>query len=670
MSGLTGIFDIGKLSLLASQRALQVVSQNLANANTPGYSRQEVVLEQTAPSGANGFQTGTGVTIAQVRRLVNSFLESQITVSQQDLGWLQAQADSYVRLEGIFSDSNDQGISKQLSEFFNALRNVAGNPQGQTERTVLLAQATALTSQFNQTAADLIQARKDLNTQVLQTITEVNTLAAQVAVLNGKVAAAETSGQAANDLRDQRGQLLNELAKRIDIHTFEDPSGQVQVFVGRGNILVERAGTIPLAGTPSADNSGFLSVTHRGADITSLIGGGSLGGLLTLRDGTIPDIQDRLDTLAASLINEVNQVHASGYALDGTTGNALFAPLTVNASAPSANTGAATVGSGAITANSLLTTHDYEIRFSSATAYSIVNATTGATIKGNYTGTAITAPSAGAPLNIVTGTNDTLAVTVDGTASGVITLTGTASPGQAYSSGADLATEIQAKINADAALVATGKSVTVVYGTTTTRFVITSNSTASTSAVNVTGGNARAALGLAAGTGTAASGTYGSPQTFNLDGISVAVSGTVAADDVFTVNARAGAAEHIAVALTDARKVAASATQAGLPGDNSTALALIALQSTAVSTLNGATLNGYYAATAAAVGSAAQANTQDLSAQEVVRNQLDSQRGETSGVSIDEELTNMIQFQRAYQAAAKLIVTADELFQVLLDIKR
>ena len=550
MSGLTSIFDIGKLSLLASQRALQVVSQNLANANTPGYSRQEVILEQTAPTGTSGFQTGTGVTVAQVRRMVNGFLENQITVSQQDLGQLQAQADSYVRLEGIFPDSNDQGVSKQLTEFFNALRNVAGNPQGQTERTVLLAQATALAAQFNQTAVDLVQVRKDLNTQVSQTITEVNTLAAQVAVLNGKVAAVEMSGQSANDLRDQRGQLLNELAKRIDIHTFEDPSGQVQVFVGRGNILVERAGTIPLAGAPSVDNSGFLSVTHRGADITSLIGSGSLGGLLTLRDGTVPDIQGRLDTLAASLVNEVNQAHARGYALDGTTGNNFFSALSVTAAPLSTNAGSLTVTGGISTA-SALTMHDYRLAFAGGGAFTITDQSTSAVV---------------------------------------------------------------------------------------------------------------------------ASGTYAGPGPTTLsafDGLTLTFAGaTPTSGDTYTISAHKDAAKNLAVALTDARKVAASATQAGLPGDNSTALALIALQSTAVSTLNGATLNGYYAATAAAVGSAAQANTQDLSAQEVVRNQLDSQRGEASGVSIDEELTNMIQFQRAYQAAAKLIVTADELFQVLLDIKR
>jgi flagellar hook-associated protein 1 FlgK len=342
----------------------------------------------------------------------------------------------------------------------------------------------------------------------------------------------------------------------------------------------------------------------------------------------------------------------------------------VTARAKSANTGTATIDSGAITANRLLTAHAYEIRFSSATAYSIVDTTTGATIKGNYTGTAITAPTASAPAYIITGSNDTLTVTVDGTASGTITLAGAASPGQAYTSGAALATEVQNKINADATLTAAGKSVTVTYDTTTNRLIIISTSTASTSAVNVTGGTARATLGLSSGTSTAASGVYGSPQTFNLDGISVLVSGTPAASDVFTVSTRTDAAKNLAVALTDANKVAASATQAGVPNGNTNALALVALQSKSLSALGSTTMSTYYGTSASTVGSNAQLNASNLSAQETVQNQLDNIRGQTSGVSTDEELTSMIKFQRAYQAAARLIVVADELFQTLLDLKR
>jgi flagellar hook-associated protein 1 len=669
MSGLFGILDIGKLGLLANQKALQVVGQNLANVNTPGYTRQESVFQQTQTVNLGGQLIGTGVEVASIRRVVNAFIEAQINISRQDQGRLQAQQDAFARVEGIFPDSTQQGVNAALNELFNAFRDVSNNPQGQTERNVLINKGAALGQQFNKAANDLTQIRTDMNTQVLQSISDINDLASQVAVLNGKISIAEAAGQKANDLRDQRGQLLNELGQRIEIHTFEDNSGQVSVFVGRGQLLVERASTYALSGVAAAGNGGFVNIYYNGQDISSLIGNGALNGLLALRDTTIPALADQIDTLAASVVNEVNQLHVIGYGLDGTTGNNFFSPLAVTATAQTGNTGTATIGSGAITANSLLTLHDYEIRFSSATGYSIVDTTTGQTIKGNYTGTAITAPSASVPLNIITGTNDTLTVSVDGTASGAITLTGAASPGRAYNTGADLATEIQTKINADATLVAAGKSVVVTYDTTTNRFVITSNSTAATSAVNVTGGTARATLGLLAGVSTAASGTYASPTTFNFDGISVLVSGTPAADDVFAVDTHTDAAKNLATAISDPRKVAASASQAGLPLSNTTALAISALQNKSLAALGNATMNNYYSTTVSQVGGDAQANKQALQAQEVVQNQLENLRGQTSGVSTDEELTHMLMYERSYQAAARLITLADELLQTLLDMK-
>ncbi len=669
MPGLFGIFDIARLGLQANERALLVVSQNLANVNTPGYSRQEAVFQTTEPYTLGNAQIGTGVQIAKIRRLVNNFVETQINVSQQDTGRLQAQQDAFAQLESIFPDTADQGVNVALNAFFNAFRDVANNPQGQTERTVLLDKASALSQQFNKAANDLTQLRKDLNTQVTQTISQVNDLASQIAELNGKISIAEVSGQTANDLRDQRGQLLNELGNRIEIHTFEEASGQVQVFVGRGNLLVERNTTYSLTGVASASNGGFVNVFSNQQDISSFIGNGTLKGLLSQRDTTIPNVLGQINTLAASLVNEVNKLHINGYGLDSSTRNNFFSPLSVTTATKIGNTGTGTIGSGAITADGLLTMHNYEIQFSTPTAYSIVDVTSGTTIKGNYTGTAITAPTISAPALITTGTNDTLNVTVDGVASGVITLTGAAAPGKAYTSGVDLAAEIQAQINADATLTAGSKSVAVTYDTTTNRFVITSNSGSANSAVDVTGGSARATLGLLAGTSTAASGTYGSPQTFNFDGIGVQIAGAPAANDVFAVNSTTDAARNLGVALTDPNKVAAAATQAGLPNDSTNALSIIALQTNPLATLGNGTMNTYYSTLASTVGGSAQANAQALTGQEDVQKQLEDLRGQTSGVSTDEELTNMIKFERSYQAAARLVTVADQLLQTLLNIE-
>jgi flagellar hook-associated protein 1 FlgK len=532
-----------------------------------------------------------------------------------------------------------------------------------------------LAQQFNSRASALADYRTSLDREIGQTIVQVNDLAAQIADRNSKIAEAEVRGQNANDLRDQRGELVNQLAQLIDVSTIEDSSGQLTVFVGRGQPLVAQDQVHNLVGVGIAANQGLLDVQFQTSgtasiSIGSLITNGKLKGLLDARDTTIPSLQTSLDTLAAALAHEVNQLHTSGYGLDGSNGNNFFSPPAVATAAKSTNTGSAVSTAGAITADRLLTLHQYEIRFSAANAYSIVDTTTGGTIKGNYTGTAITAPSVDAPLNMVTGTNDTLTLTVDGTASGTITLTGAASPGQPYSSGDALAAEMQTQINADAALAAAGRSVTVVFDHISNRFLIMSNNTTSASAVNVTGGTARASLGLAAGLGTAASGSYSTPQSFNIDGITVTVSGTPAANDVFTVDSRTGAAAHLGVALTDPNKVAASGTRTGVPGDNTNAVALAGLQVQAIAGLGNVSFATAYSTAVTNLGASAQQADRDMKSQDTLQQQLEGFRAEVSGVSLDEELTNMLQYQRAYQAASRLIMMTDELLQDLLAIKQ
>lgn len=672
--GLDGLLDIAKSALSASQQGMTVTGHNVANVNTPGYSRQEAVVTERDPVNGGPGQVGTGVHVTEIRRIVDSFINREITASHSALGQFNITQDQLFQIQNMFGDSNNQGIGAQLTSFFSSLQDVAASPSEVTPRSVLLAKADFLTSGFNQIADELTARRVSVDDQVKQTITEINSLAVQVAELNGKIVSAEMTGQNANDLRDQRDQAINDLAQRTDISVIDGGNGSLSVFVGRGQVIVENTVARSLVAVQSLDNSGLVNVQYdsggnRSMDISSLITGGKLGGLLEIRDTTLPGLQTSFNKLAASLVNEVNQLHRQGYGLDGSTGLNFFSPLTVSVHDTAANPGSATLASGAITANSLLTLQDYEIRFTSATAYSIVNTTTGATIKGNYTGTAITAPTVDVPVNIVTGTNDTLTVTVDGTTSGTITLTGAASPGQSYSTGTSLATELQTKINADATLTAAGKSVVVIYDKTANRFTITSNSTASTSAVNVTGGTARATLGLLTGTSTAASGAYSDPQTFTVDGMQVTLSGTAAARDVFSLNSYSDTARVMSMSLTNASKFAASSTRAGVPGNNDNAMAMVALQTKAVTALGSATFNDTYRSAATGVGVAAQSANNKLLAQTMLHEQLDSFRGQSSGVSIDEELVNLIKYQRAFEAASRLISATDEMLQTLLAIK-
>ena len=672
--GLLGLLNIGQSSLSVAQQALDVVGHNVANVNTPGYSRQEAVLTEQSPVDGSPGQVGTGVQVTQIRRIVDSFINQQLTSSNSALGQLNISNDQLSQIQNLFGDSNNQGIGTQLTDFFSSLQDVASSPSDVTPRSVLLAKAGFLTSGFNQVADELSARRSSVNDQVKQTVTEINDLTKQVADLNSQIVSVEMTGQNANDLRDQRDQAINDLSQRVGITVLDGGNGAVSVYVGRGQAVVENNLSHNLVAVQSLDNGGMVNVQYdmgnnKSSDISSLISGGQLRGLLNIRDTVIPGLQNSFDKLSASLVNEVNQIHRQGYGLDGSTGLDFFSPLTVTTHDNTTNSGSATLASGAITANSLLTLQDYEIKFSTPTNYSIVNTTTGATIKGNYTGTVVPAPTVDTPVNITTGMNDTLAITVDGTASGTITLTGAASPGQSYTSGATLAAELQNKINADATLSAAGKSVAATYDTTTNRFTITSNSSTATSAINVTGGTAQATLGFSTGTSTAASGTYSAPQTFTVDGIQVTLSGTAAANDVFSFNSYSDMAKSISMSLTNASQVAASSTRAGVPGNNDNVMALVALQTKAVSTLGSTTFSDTYRTAATGVGTAAQSAAGNLSAQTIMNEQLNSVRAQSSGVSIDEEMVNVLKYQRAYEAASRLIVATDEMLQTLMAMK-
>jgi flagellar hook-associated protein 1 FlgK len=673
--GLNSLLDVAKSALFTAQQALTVTGHNISNVNTPGFSRQEVILTEERPVDGSPGQVGTGVKIEQIRRAVDVFLNRELTKSQEGLGQFTVTSDELRRLESLFGDSRGQGLAGQLNEFFKALQDATTTPSQTTPRSVVIAKASALASTFRQINTDFTDTRRAVDVQIGVNISEINGLTKKIADFNTQIKSAEVSGQNANDLRDKRDLAVNELATRIEVSTLDRLDGTVSVFTARGLVLVDQETTRNLVGVESTDNHGLLDIGYdiggnQPSIITDLIDGGRVRGLIDVRDGTIPSVQQGIDALAGSLLNEVNQVHRVGYGLDGSTGQDFFSGLSVTAKAPSTNVGTGSIGNGAVTAPSLLTFHDYEIRFSGGNNYAIVDATTGIGIKGNYTGTTIVPPTVDTPLNIVTGANDTLVITVDGTTSGSITLNGAASPGRPYASGAALAAELESKINADATLVAAGRQVAVVFDNTTNRLVLRSNSVGGTSSVDVTGGTARGGLGLSTGTSTAASGTYSGPQTFNVDGISVMVSGAPAINDVLSVNTRENAARDLAVALSDPSKVALSSTRAGVPGNNQNGLALVALQSKTFTGLNNTTLIDAYRKTATDLGVSSQVASQRLDGEEIRHEQLQNFRAQVSGVSLDEELVNLLKYQRAFEAASRMIVAADEMMSTLISLKR
>jgi len=548
MAGINHLFNIARSGIQAHQQGLATTSHNIANINTKGYSRQEVVLETKRP--AEGV-IGSGVEVGQIRRTVDTFLENRITSVTEELGYLTSRHNFLIQADGIFTDTDNSGLTLGLTEFFNAVRDVATNPESAIQRTVLLAKGESLTDQFLAMSQGLNQIRLDADGEIARHVDTINGLAIRVASLNDEIFKAESSGREAPDLRDQRATLINGMAELVDIEqvTLRDGIG---IMVG-GQLLVAGNHANALATTPDGDNPPLRDLAFVRSDgnlfpITGKIAGGRIGGLLTLRDTDIVAFQDRLDRTAALLITDFNQQHQAGFGLDGSTANLFFSALSPDAPlARDTNTGTAVGTSVTVADPTLLTLDNYELRFTGAAAYSVVDTTTGSTVT---------------------------------------------------------------------------------------------------------------------------SGAYTSGGTINFDGLDVVVTGTVAAGDVFTLSAHKGAAQRFGVAITDTDKIAAASTLATIPGGNQNALALVEVHSARHSELGNVTLNDYHTITIGDVGSATRESESALHSKELEVDQVTQLRESVSGVSLDEELTNLLSFQRAFEASARMITVADELLQTILTMGR
>ncbi len=214
MGGINNIFNIARSGIQASQQGLATVSQNIANINTKGYSRKEVVLEANRPVGG---VIGSGVQVAYVRRTVDIFLEKQLAAGNEDLGFAATRASFLSQAEGIVTETENSGLSNGMTEFFNALRDVATNPESPIQRTVLLTKAESLSQVFVDQGRAFNQIRFDINQEMNRQIQTINGLAVRIASLNDSIFKAESSGREAPDLRDQRGVAINDLSELVDI---------------------------------------------------------------------------------------------------------------------------------------------------------------------------------------------------------------------------------------------------------------------------------------------------------------------------------------------------------------------------------------------------------------------------------------------------------------------
>lgn len=329
MSSTFGSFEIGRRALHAQQKGSEVTGQNIANANTEGYSRQSVLMKALVPPAAPGVETppGYGVAISDITRMKSQFYSDQIMKSLTAQHYWGRMGETYGAVEVFFQEPGENSINVLLNEFFDAWQEVGANPESYAARISLRDQADSLIGVVQDIYKHLEELKYDVHKELEANINQVNTLADQIADLNKKIVYLQSIGQKSNEMLDERDLRLQELSELLDIRAVEKANGSVEVLTG-GHILLHAEHVFPLGIKEYADEEGknVLSIVNNlGTELS--VGGGAISGILDSYNAVIPKYQDGLDRLVYNLVREVNALHAAGFGRSGSTGVNFFSPI-------------------------------------------------------------------------------------------------------------------------------------------------------------------------------------------------------------------------------------------------------------------------------------------------------------------------------------------------------
>ncbi len=319
MSGLMGILDIGKRALMTYRLAMNITGHNVANANTPGFSRQRPILTTTLPIDFHPGQLGTGVKVAEIQRMRDQFLDLLVREEMSSVGQWEKRQKFLEEVETIFNEPSDSSLNNALSDFWNSWQDLANDPENMAARVSVREKAQLLCNTFHRLRSKLRRMQGDINQSIKGRVEEINSLAERIAKLNGQIVRIEIRGENANDLRDQRDLLIDQLSKITDISTVELEDGSVTISIA-GNSLVESVNTVTLGISYRSSSYGAVFDVSYGQSGRILnFTDGELKGIIDLRDEVIPEYLGDLDTFASTLIERVNSQHSAGYGLDGST---------------------------------------------------------------------------------------------------------------------------------------------------------------------------------------------------------------------------------------------------------------------------------------------------------------------------------------------------------------
>ena len=560
---LIGALNIGSSALAVSQTQIQTTGNNIANANTPGYTRQ--VAGQTAlPTQQihTGIFVGTGVDLTGIQRQIDQALESRLRGAASDGSAADSTQQWLGRVESTFNALSGNDLSTQLSTFFNSWSNLANTPQNAGLRQVVLSNGDTVAKTFQSLRGQLVNLSGDSGSQFKALAGQANDLAQRVADLNAQIVITEGgTGGTSGTLRDQRDQTLRQLAQLVDAQTVEQPNGSVNVYVGSEPLVTNAQNRGIAVKQTIVDGLPAVSAVFKADGGTLNITSGQLGSLTSVQR-QVGDTVAKLDSQANALIFQLNKIHASGQGLQG------------------------------------------------ATTFTATSAVTDPTV-------ALNNPKSGLKF---AANNGSFVVHVKQTATGLVS-----------------STLVQVDLSGQP---------------TDTTLNSLKASLAGINGVNAT---------IAGGKLSIAAASPGVEISFSQDGSGALAS--LGINNFYTGSNARDIAVNQAVASQPSLLAAA---KNGAPGDNQTALAIAALEGQPVASLKGASLKDSYQALVNGIATSTAAAKTNAEASKSITDTLQAQRDALSGVSIDEEAVNLLKQQRAFQAAAKLITSVDEMMKTLL----